>query len=248
MSGAVRIASWAAALLGQKTKANSLSVTFASDEEGLPTNITGDIEIATDAGAGATIGTTGDSAVVTNTTGTLSGKLRGVVALLVDVITLLTARLPTLGTAGSPSSNVISVQGVASGTAQPVSGTVTANAGTNLNTSLLAVESGGNLTSIATSQASITGVKTLAHTTATATTTSSAMLASNSNRKYAFLQNIGTVDVYIKVNATAVASQGILLPAGGGFYEMSMAAGNLDTRAINGITASGSATVLATEG
>lgn len=34
------------------------------------------------------------------------------------------AKQPSLGTAGSPSANVISVQGVASGTAQPVSGTV----------------------------------------------------------------------------------------------------------------------------
>lgn len=37
-----------------------------------------------------------------------------------------------------------------SATTQPVSGTVTANAGTNLNTSLLALESGGNLASIKT--------------------------------------------------------------------------------------------------
>jgi hypothetical protein len=40
-----------------------------------------------------------------------------------------------------------------SGVTQPVSGTVTANAGTNLNTSLLAVESGGKLATIATNTA-----------------------------------------------------------------------------------------------
>lgn len=57
------------------------------------------------------------------------------------------AKQPALGTAGSASADVLSVQGIASMTAlkvdgsgftQPVSGTVTANAGTNLNTSALA--------------------------------------------------------------------------------------------------------------
>lgn len=41
---------------------------------------------------------------------------------------------------------VVSIDG--SGVTQPINGTVTANAGTNLNTSLLALESGGNLASI----------------------------------------------------------------------------------------------------
>lgn len=67
------------------------------------------------------------------------------------------AKQPALGTAGSPSSDVLTVQGVTSMTAlkvdgsgvtQPVSGTVTANAGTNLNTSALALESGGNLATL----------------------------------------------------------------------------------------------------
>jgi hypothetical protein len=77
---------------------------------------------------------------------------------------------PALGTAGTPSADVLTVQGAASMTAlkvdgsavtqpvsgtfwqttQPVSGTVTANAGTNLNTSALAVESGGNLATLVT--------------------------------------------------------------------------------------------------
>ncbi len=68
------------------------------------------------------------------------------------------AKQPALGTAGSASSDVITIQGIASMTAvkvdgsavtQPVSGTVTANAGTNLNTSALALESGGNLATVA---------------------------------------------------------------------------------------------------
>jgi hypothetical protein len=58
------------------------------------------------------------------------------------------AKQPALGTAGSASVDVITVQGIASGVAQPVSGTITANAGTNLNTSALALEAGGNLAGI----------------------------------------------------------------------------------------------------
>lgn len=50
------------------------------------------------------------------------------------------AKQPALGTAGSASTDVVTVQGIASGTAQPISGTVTANAGTNLNTSALALD------------------------------------------------------------------------------------------------------------
>lgn len=70
------------------------------------------------------------------------------------------AKQPALGVAGTPSADVISVQGAASmtpllvdasATTQPVSGTVTANAGTNLNTSLLALEAGGNLAAISAS-------------------------------------------------------------------------------------------------
>lgn len=60
------------------------------------------------------------------------------------------AKQPALGTAGSASADVITIQGITSMTPLIVSGTVTANAGTNLNTSLLAVESGGNLASIKT--------------------------------------------------------------------------------------------------
>ena len=69
------------------------------------------------------------------------------------------AKQPALGTAGTPSADVLTVQGATSMTAlkvdgsavtQPISGTVTANAGTNLNTSALALESGGNLATLVT--------------------------------------------------------------------------------------------------
>lgn len=63
------------------------------------------------------------------------------------------AKQPALGTAGSASPDVLTVQGIASmvalkvdgsGVTQPVSGTVTANAGTNLNTSALALDTSVN--------------------------------------------------------------------------------------------------------
>lgn len=88
----------------------------------------------------------------------------------------------------------------------------------------------------------------LTHTTATATNATAAILASNGSRKYALIINDGSVDVYLKVNASAVANQGIRLLANGGSYEMSNAFGNLDTRAINGIVVAGSAVVLVAEG
>lgn len=77
----------------------------------------------------------------------------------VDVSTLATqatlaainAKLPdALGAGGG-----IKVDG--SGTALPVSGTVTVNAGTNLNTSALALEAGGNLATTATNTGTIAG-------------------------------------------------------------------------------------------
>jgi hypothetical protein len=64
------------------------------------------------------------------------------------------AKQPAPGTAGTASADVISVQGIAGATAvktdssattQPVSGTITANAGTNMSTAALALETGGNL-------------------------------------------------------------------------------------------------------
>jgi hypothetical protein len=70
---------------------------------------------------------------------------------IANALIAILAKLPSYGTAGSAHANVLSVQGIGSGTSLGVSGTVTANAGTNLNTSALAVESGGNLAVIASS-------------------------------------------------------------------------------------------------
>jgi hypothetical protein len=89
--------------------------------------------------------------------------------------------------------------------------------------------------------------RTPAHTAPTATNTTSAMLAAAATRKAALLINIGSVDVFINLGAAAVANTGILLQANGGSFSMSDMLGNLDTAAINGITASGSAVVLVTQ-
>lgn len=72
-----------------------------------------------------------------------------------------------------------------SGVTQPISGTVTANAGTNLNTSALALETGGNLATIAGDTTSIDGKITACNTGAV---TISAALPAGTN-------NIGDVDI-----------------------------------------------------
>ncbi len=88
----------------------------------------------------------------------------------------------------------------------------------------------------------------IAHTTASITSASGAALAVNNDRKYALLINDGSVDVYLNLGGTAVANQGIRINANGGSYELSRDMGNLFDGVINGITASGTATVLVTEG
>lgn len=79
------------------------------------------------------------------------------------------AKQPALGTAGSASTDVLTVQGIASMTAlkvdgsgvtQPVSGTITANAGTNLNTSALALDA--TLAKLTISQGTALGTNTVA--------------------------------------------------------------------------------------
>jgi hypothetical protein len=62
--------------------------------------------------------------------------------------------------------------------------------------------------------------------TATVGTSSSTILAANANRTYAILVNYGTVNVTLGIEAAAVLNKGIVLPAGGGFYEMSVQYGN----------------------
>lgn len=88
----------------------------------------------------------------------------------------------------------------------------------------------------------------MAHTTASMSSATGAVLAVNNDRKYALIVNDGSVDVYLNLGAAATANAGIRINANGGHYEITREAGNLTGVVINGITASGTATVLVTEG
>ncbi len=88
---------------------------------------------------------------------------------------------------------------------------------------------------------------TATHTSVTVLATTTVVLAANANRLYALIVNDSDEKIYVKIGANAVQSQGIpILPNGS--YEMSKAMGDLNVGAINGICASGSKTMLVTEG
>lgn len=130
---------------GQVTMAGSQPVTIASDQSSIP--VSGSFTLS---------GTSNVS--VTNFPGT---QPISATALPLPAGAATDANLTNVQSApGSAAAKAITVQGSASGTPIPVSGsftlsgtssvtgTVTANAGTNLNTSALALESGGNLAGI----------------------------------------------------------------------------------------------------
>lgn len=76
----------------------------------------------------------------------------------------------------------------------------------------------------------------LAHTTVAAGVTTTLLAAANPNRTYLLLQTDGATDVYLGIGVPAVVGDGIRLNNGGGSLEISAENGNLDTRAINGIS------------
>lgn len=186
---------------GGGVEASALRVTIASDSTGVVsiddnggaitvdgtvaatqsgtwniTNVSGTISLPTGAATQATLSALNDKVTACNTGAVVVSSS----ALPSGAATA--AKQPALGTAGTASADVITVQGIAGATAipvsdnggsltvdgtvavsgsvavtgtfwqatQPVSGTVTANAGTNLNTSALALEAGGNLAACAT--------------------------------------------------------------------------------------------------
>jgi hypothetical protein len=67
---------------------------------------------------------------------------------------------------------------------------------------------------------------TVTQGTAAVGTSNSTILAANSERTYCILINYGTIDITIGIEASAVLGAGIVLPADGGFYEMSGENGN----------------------
>lgn len=120
----------------------------------------------------------------------------------------------------------------ASGSTQPVSGTVTANAGTNLNTSLLALESGGNLATLAGGVSSsvfqenlkqVNGVTTLAGAGAVGTgaqrvaigTDSGTIAGSAPGTAGTASSNVVTVQGITSMTAIKVDGSGVTQPVSG---------------------------------
>src|SRR5580765_2752825 len=164
---------------GQATKANSLPVTLASNEDALPvTDNAGSLTVdspqlpaALAAGGGLKIEGVAGGVVVPVSDGGGSLTVDGSVSVSGAVDSELTTADVDTG-AGTDTRAVVGIVGTASGGGQLIpgsstdgllvnlganndvtvtSGTVTANAGTNLNTSALALESGGNLAAAAAS-------------------------------------------------------------------------------------------------
>jgi len=114
--------------------------------------------------AASGVGATGDAAATAGSTGSLSAKLR-------LMSTQLDSILTELGQKTEPANTQLIGDGAGPLT---VDGTVTANAGTNLNTSALALETGGNLASTVTNTSNTaSGVGTTSDAAVTTNTTGS---------------------------------------------------------------------------
>ena len=85
------------------------------------------------------------------------------------------------------------------------------------------------------------------HAAVTCANTSTEALALNGGRVSALLVNDSTQTIWIALNQTAVANEGIRLNANGGSYYIFDGDGNLDREAVNCIVASGTGTILVTE-
>ncbi len=85
------------------------------------------------------------------------------------------------------------------------------------------------------------------HATVSCASTSTEALAANQGRVSALFVNDSTSVIYLALNQTAVAGEGIRLNASGGSYYITDADGNLDREGVNCIVASGTADILATE-
>lgn len=119
---------------GQGTMANSEPVVIASDQSSVPIN---------DAGGSVTVDAT---SLPLPTGASTSAKQDTANTSLASIDAKLTNPLPVSGTVATGGLTDTQLRAAP----VPVSGTVTSNAGTNLNTSLLALETGGNLAAIKT--------------------------------------------------------------------------------------------------
>lgn len=78
-----------------------------------------------------------------------------------------------------------------------------------------------------------------AHSTVDLGTASAQVLAANGARSYALIQNLSSVNVFLRLGETAVTNEGIRLGPGGS-YEISSHNKNLFHGAVNGLAESGS--------
>ena len=93
------------------------------------------------------------------------------------------------------------------------------------------------------------GYGSVSHGTVAVGTASIAVMAANPDRKYALLQNDGTVDIYIKLGtAAAVLNTGVRVLANGGTYEMTRGAASVWNGAVQGISTIAAMRMLVTEG
>jgi len=168
-----------------------------------------------------------------------------------------TAHDAAFGTAGAADAQVRTVQGIAGGTAIPVSGTfwqatqpvsiasaVTVAQATAANLNATVTDGTGPLT--------VDGTVTVTPSTAAAnndgacvsvTTASTAVLASFASRKWASIVNQGTAMVYLKFGATATASD-FPLPSGAAF---NWPAGVSYTGVVDAIASAGTQSVCVVE-
>jgi len=132
VSNTANTATYGATTASNTTSIASSSTTIASNSTAI---------------SGAT-GTVSDNSWSGSGNGTIIGVLKG----LYNFLSTLAGSVAGGKVQANITNSSIPVTGTFYPTTQPVSGTITANAGTNLNTSLLALETGGNLTTIATAQ------------------------------------------------------------------------------------------------
>jgi len=85
------------------------------------------------------------------------------------------------------------------------------------------------------------------HAAISCTSSTGEALAENGGRVSALFINDGTSTIWIAINQSAVANEGIRLNANGGSYYITDADGNLDRDAVNCITASATVVLLVTE-
>lgn len=182
-----------------------------------------------------TTGSTIDAAVVTDTSGTLSGKLRGLVKWAFE-------RMPASLGEKTKAASLPVVPPTDWDLPDTAAGDL-ASAAADL-ASLAAALSGTTLQILQRPQ-----TLTMAHTAVNATTTSGVALASNAKREYAEFINDSDSVLYLKLGAAAVAHEGIRLEARGGKWVTSVAQGNLYTGNIYVIHAdTGNKVLLMTQG